>query len=149
MTTQTAVYGAVRRKKAEDPVSGLLRLIEEENTDAAIYLQLSRILQDSHKEILHTMYQQELAHAACLGGIYTLITGSRPHVSTPPIQVESLEKMLRRCYGREMRRLAQYERKASDPEYGKIFAKLVLQEQEHCRIILQLLSTLPCRQEVG
>ncbi len=142
MTTDTAIYGSLRRTKSEDPTFGLLHLIQEENTDAAIYLQLSRILQASHKEILHTMYQQEQSHAACLSGIYTLMTGSRPHVQAPPIQVESLEGMLRRCYGREMRCLAQYEKKSADPEYGKIFAKLVTQEREHCQMILSILSTL-------
>ncbi len=142
MTLDTALYERICRTESEKPASGLLMLIEEENTDAAIYLQLSRILQAGHKDMLHTMYQQELSHAACLGGIYTLMTGTRPHVPTPPIQVESLEQMLRRCYGREMRCLAQYEKRRSDPEYGKIFAKLVLQEQEHCRNLLKLLSSV-------
>lgn len=145
MTTDTALYGSLHQKKAETPASGLLLFIQDEATDAAIYLQLSRILQATHKDMLRKMYRQEQSHAACLSGLYTLITGTHPHVQTPAIQMESLEQMLRRCYGREMRRLAQYEKKSADPEYGKIFTKLVVQEREHCQMLLSILSTLQVR----
>ena len=79
---------------------------------------------------------------ACLKGIYTLTAGSAPKVATLPIPQESVETTLRRCYGREMQCLAQYEQRATHPEYGKVFAKLAQQEQEHCRIILEILGSL-------
>ena len=50
--------------------------------------------------------------------------------------------MLRRCYGREMRCLAQYEARANHPEYGPVFARLAEQEREHCRLILELIGNL-------
>ena len=121
---------------------GLLGLIQEELTDGLTYLQLSRQLSGNPSAILRQMFQQEQSHAACLKGIYRLITGNHPVISTPSIPKESVEATLRRCYGREMRCLAQYEARMGDGEYGKVFARLALQEQEHCRQILEILGGL-------
>ena len=120
----------------------LLALITEEWADASTYLQLSRQFQGQDSGILRKLSQQEQAHTACLKGIYTLITGSAPKVRTigplqePPMQV------LRKCYGREMHCLAQYEARTNDPEYGQVFGKLADQEREHCRLILELIGNL-------
>ncbi len=126
----------------EQTAHDLLELIQEEWTDAAIYLQLSRLLKGSQSVMLRQMFQQEQAHAACLKGIYSLITGTHPNVRTPAVTPSAPEIMLRRCYGREMRCLARYESRASDPEYGKVFSRLALQEQDHCRQILEILGNL-------
>lgn len=122
--------------------SSLLTLIAEEWTDSATYLQLSRRFQGKEAAILRRLFEEEQAHAACLKGIYTLITGEKPIVHTPPPVQENTELILRRCYGREMRALAQYEQRANDPEYGPVFARLAAQEKEHCHIVLQLLGSL-------
>ena len=120
----------------------LLDLITEEWADATTYLHLSRHFQGKESGILRKLSEQEQAHTACLKGIYTLITGSAPKVRTigppqdPPMQV------LRRCYGREMHCLAQYESRTNDPEYGQVFGKLAEQEREHCRLILELIGNL-------
>ena len=80
---------------------------------------------------------------ACLKGIYTLQGSGRPDIpSPPPLDKTPVSVMLRRCYGREMRCLAQYESRASDPEYGQVFARMAQQEREHCRQILELLGSL-------
>lgn len=122
-------------------VQSLLTLIQDEVTDGIIYLQLSRQL-TSHQALLRQMFQQEQSHAACLKGIYTLITGQRPVLHSPKLTPEAPEASLRRCYGREMHCLAQYEARSSDPEYGMVFSQLARQEQEHCRYLLELLGSL-------
>ena len=120
----------------------LLELITEEWADAATYLQLSRQFQGKESGILRRMSEQEQAHTACLKGIYTLLNGSPPKVRTlgplqePPMQV------LRRCYGREMRCLAQYEARSTDPEYGPVFDRMADRTREHCCTLLDLLGTL-------
>ncbi len=124
------------------PEQGLLSLIAQEWADASTYLQLSRRLQGKSATVLRTLYEQEQAHVACLKGIYTLITGTHPKVATVPLPQEEIEQTLRRCYGREMQCLAQYEQRSSHPEYGKVFARLALQEQEHCRLVLEILGNL-------
>lgn len=121
---------------------GLLEMIAQEWADAATYMQLSRRFQGKESALLRRMFEEEQAHAACLKGIYTLITGKRPTVQTAPPVQEDTERLLRRCYGREMRCLAQYEARSSDPEYGQVFARLCAQERDHCRMVLELLGNL-------
>jgi len=121
---------------------GLLELIAQEWTDANLYLQLSRRFQGKDSAVLRRMYEDEQSHCACLKGIYTLLTGTHPTVKAAPPVMEEPEPLLRRCYGREMRCLAQYEVRSADPEYGQVFARLADREREHCRMVLELLGNL-------
>jgi len=127
------------------PEEGLLDLIAREAEDAEIYLQLSRRFQGKAGTMLRKMSEQEQAHAACLRGIYTLTTGKRAGTITPRLTPDTPENILRRCYGREMRCLARYEQRVSDPEYGQVFRRLAEQERDHCRMILELLGGLLTR----
>ena len=122
--------------------AAILNLIEEEWLDAVTYQRLSRKLPPPQAAAARQLSQQELAHADCLKGIYALITGRKPIVPTPAFKEESSEITLRKCYGREMRCLAQYESRQEDPQYGHIFRRLARQEQEHCHKILELLGAL-------
>ena len=138
------VWQRVQGSVAEDPTRGLQGMIAEEWADAAVYLSLSRRVQGNHAAILRKMGQEEQAHMACLKGIYTLQGTGRPEVPAPqPMEKAPVSVMLRRCYGREMRCLAQYESRTADPEYGQVFARMAQQEREHCRLILELLGSLP------
>jgi len=121
---------------------GLLGLIAEEWTDAATYLLLARQFQGKESAMLRSLAQQEQAHTACLKGIYTLITGSQPTVRSVPPEKAPIQAILRRCYGREMRCLAEYEARSSDPEYGRVFQGLAEQERHHCHVILEILGNL-------
>lgn len=138
------VWQRVQGEVAANPTQGLQGLIAEEWADAALYLSLSRRVQGNAGAILRKMGQEEQTHMACLKGIYTLQGTGRPEIPTPtPAEKAPVSLLLRRCYGREMRCLAQYEARASDPEYGQIFARMAQQEREHCRQILELLGSLP------
>ena len=130
------------RPDTPDREKGLLALIAQEWTDAATYLQLSRRLQGKDSALLRKMYQQEQAHTACLKGIYTLITGTHPTIRAVPASHEDPDTVLRRCYGREMQCLAQYEARSADPEYGQVFARLADQEREHCHMLLEIIGRL-------
>ena len=123
----------------------LLTMIAREWTDAATYLQLSRQLQGKESAKLRRLYDEEQAHTACLKGIYTLITGTRPTVKAIPLPGQDPEALLRRLYGRQMQGLAEYEAKSSDPEYGPVFARLADQERDHCRTILEIIGNLKKR----
>lgn len=140
------VWNRVRGKTEAPPAApstrGLLSLIAEEMQDATTYLHLSRGYQGKEGALLRKLSQEEQAHAACLKGIYTLITGNRPEVRAVPPKQESAEIILRRCYGREMRCLHEYESRSKDSEYGQVFARLAIQEREHCRQILELLGSI-------
>ena len=136
-----------QRVQAQQPVitaaSELQEMIEEEWLDAATYLQLSRKFQGNTRDTLQKMFRDEQTHAACLKGIYTLTTGGHATVRNRQPVTESVLVTLRRCYGREMRSLARYEEKSKDPQYGQVFSRLAAQEKEHCRMILELLGSIP------
>ncbi len=138
------VWQRVQGETAANPTQGLTGMIAEEWADAAIYLSLSRRVQGNAAAVLRKMGQEEQAHMACLKGIYTLQGTGRPDVPPPPpVDNAPVQVILRRCYGREMRCLAQYESRAGDPEYGQIYTRMAQQEREHCRQILELLGNLP------
>ena len=134
------------RVKNTEPSAGdapaILNLIEEELTDAATYLRLAKKLPPPQAAIARQLSQQEQSHAVCLKGIYSLITGRKALVPQPVISDDPPEIVLRRCYGREMRSLAQYESRQNDPQYGYVFRSLSRQEQEHCHKILEILGVL-------
>ena len=126
-----------------DPTRGLAGLIAEEWADAAIYLALSKRVQGNAAATLRKMGQQEQAHMSCLKGMYALQGSGKPDIPAPPPPDKApVDVILRRCYGREMRCLAQYESRADHPEYGQVFARMAAQEKEHCRLILELLGEL-------
>lgn len=120
----------------------ILNLIAEEALDAAAYLQLSKRLPTPQAAAVKQLAQQEQSHVSCLKGVYTMITGEKPKVLPVKVSDDPPDIVLRRCYGREMRALAQYEARQNDPQYGHVFRMLARQEQEHCRRLLEILGTL-------
>lgn len=141
---EAQVWQRVRGEKPEQPslADALVELLREEWMDASLYLNLSRRIPGKEGAALHRLFQEEQAHAACLKGLYTLITGQRPKNQTVQLPREPVEQMLRRCYGREMRSLTVYEARSGHPEYGHVFARMALQEREHCHCILEILGSL-------
>ncbi len=120
----------------------LLTMIAEEWQDATIYLHLSRLYPGRGGAQLRKLFEEEQAHVACLKGIYTLLTGQRASTRITPPPQGPMDTILRRCYGREMQCLAQYEQWSAHGEYGPVFSRLADQEKEHCRVLLELLGNL-------
>ena len=125
-----------------EDLRSLPALIAGEWQDAAAYLRLSRQFSGKEAGALRKMFEEEQSHAACLKGIYTLLTGQRLETYTPSVSQGPVEAALRRCYGREMQCLAQYERWAEHREYGPVFARMAQQEKAHCAAILEILGNL-------
>ena len=139
----TRVWQRVQGKTTQTQDLGSLpEMIAGEWQDAATYLRLSRQFSGKEAEILRKMFEQEQSHAACLKGIYTLLTGQRLVTQTLPLRQELLSVTLRRCYGREMQSLAQYEKWSDHREYGPVFSRLAQQERAHCAAILEILGNL-------
>ena len=130
------------RAPQNEDLAGLPGMIAGEWWDAATYLRLSRKFGGKEGEILRKMFEQEQSHAACLKGIYTLLTGQRLVTQTLPLRQEPLSVTLRRCYGREMQSLARYETWSDHREYGPVFSRLAQQEREHCAALLEILGNL-------
>lgn len=136
------VWQRVHPEGEQPREQGLLALIAQEWADAGTYLLLSRRFSGKDAAVLRRLYEQKQAHMACLKGIYTLLTGTHPTVRNTANVSESPEAALRRCYGREMQCLAQYEARVTDPEFGKVYARMAEQGREHCRLVLEVLGRL-------
>ena len=138
------VWQRVQGAATANPTQGLPGMIAEEWADAALYMALSKRVQGPAAAVLRKIAQEEQTHMACLKGMYTLLGAGKPEIpAPPPADKAPIGLLLRRCYGREMRCMTQYEARASDPEYGQVFARMAQQEREHCRQILELLGSLP------
>ena len=123
-------------------VDTLPELIGMEWLDAITYMTLSRRMQGRDSQLLRQLAQQEQDHAACLRGIYALLTGGRAVIHTPVVPQADTETLLRRSYGSHMQRLARYEARKNDSEYGEIFARLADQEREQCQKLLAILGRI-------
>ena len=142
----TRVWQRVQQTQTEDRkndrMDNLQELIMNEWTAAATYQQLSRRLPPKEAAVLQRLSREEHGHGACLRGMYNLITGEKCPVHMPQLPAEPAERILRRCYGLEMRSLKEYEAKSSDPEYGHVFARIAEQEREHCVALLGIIGSL-------
>lgn len=141
-TKEAQVWQRVRAQQPGDPREGLQELIAREWEIAGSLLQMSRQLQGKQGVTLRRLYEKEQAHIACLKGIYTLVTGMRPQIKGVAKAGNLPELELRRCYGKLMQNLAEYERRSSIPEYGHIFSSLASQEREHCHLLLEVLGSM-------
>ena len=137
------VWQRVRGEGYSGPdCDSLPELIAGEWRDAAVYLHLSRRVKGQDSARLHRLFEEEQSHAACLRGIYKLMTRRREVAQTPPPAMEPVGMMLRKCYARELRSIAEYDSRAKDPEYGPVFRRMADQEREHCRVVLEILGNL-------
>ena len=136
------VWQRVRSGSVQETAPELLVLIGEELAEAALFRRLSHHLHRPQNRLLQQISQEDLSHAACLKGIYTLLTAEQPKPMIPVIPRTSPDIHLRRCYGRKLLAASRYEAKANDAEYGSVFSRLALQERTHCRHILELLSSI-------
>ena len=120
----------------------ILNQITEELLDAALFQQMARRLPPPQANLVRALSRQDQSHAVCLKGIYTMITGRKPIAPTPTAGDDPPSILLRKCYGRKMRALSQYEARQGDPQYGHVFRTLARQEQEHCHRILEILGVV-------
>ena len=140
---QAEVWQRVRGEQLQPLLGdGLQELIARGWEVAGICLQLSRRFNGKPGAQLRQLYEKEQGHVSCLKGVYTLITGRRPHIHGVPGAGGLPEAELRRCYGKQMQNLAEYERRSNHPEYGHIFKSLAHQEREHCHLLLEVLGSL-------
>ena len=139
------VWQRVRSGSVQETAPELLSAIGDELAEAALYQRLSRHFSRQQNALLRQIAQDDRSHATCLAGIYTMLTGTHPKPTLPPIPRTSPDIHLRQGYGRKLLAATRYEAKANDQEYGSVFSRLALQERTHCRLILELLGTMPTK----
>ena len=131
-----------KREPERQPGDELPALIMAAQTAAMTFAHLARQASVKEAAVLQRLAREEQAHAACLKGMYILMTGKKPEVRTPPVEKETRETALRRCYGEQMRSMRACEARREDGEYGHVFARLAQQEREHCCALLELIGSL-------
>ena len=135
------VWKRVRGESAPAP-EGLQALVAAAQSEAAVYLMLSRQLQGREKALLRRLFEEEQTNAAMLRGIHRLITGQTLAVRTPSPEPEIPESALRKCYGRTLRAAESYESRVSDREYGCLFSAMAQREYQHLSVIAEILGIL-------
>lgn len=140
--TEERIWQRVNGEKPPKLEQSLQSLAAAELSEAAAHLMLSRQLQGKEKAILRKIYEEDQNHAACLKGIHYFTFDTPLAIRPIPPAPESPVIALRKAYARKLRAMRQYESRFDDPEYGAIYRALARQEQEHCRLILELVGTL-------
>ena len=139
-TKATRVWQRVQSGLQQPDPDALRALMQEQLQNAAAYRHLAKSLPQKQFQILRQLARDAQSDADCLNGICTIRTGTHTPQMTPPLQKEPAERMLRKCYGREMRCLAEYDARTSDPEYGPVFAGLAARKKSHCMKLLELMG---------
>ena len=118
----------------------LRELIVYEMMEKETFLYLAKGLGGKHAAVLRQMAKQAQSNAAILRGMGAMTEGKAPMVRLPKFTALSIGALLRRSYGQTLQLLAEYEKRALDPQFGSVFQKLKEQKQNHCRILLALLG---------
>lgn len=132
-----------RIRGGADPVSGqagLQALALAEHSAAAVYLMLARMAQGPEKALLRQLFERERQHGRILNGINILQEGTALAIRPVPPDNDRAETALRKCYSRTLQAMTHYAARENDPHYGVIFRQLLHQEQEHCRMIAEVLG---------
>ena len=106
------------------------------------YRQLARCFQGWQAKALQTMAREAGAQRTCLAGIRAMVTGEESCVVPIPADAGTPGVRLKKAYVRAMRLLTDCEAYARDPEYGPVFQRLSLRQQDHCRKILEIIGSL-------
>ena len=106
----------------------LLPLIREEWLDALI---LKHLGQSS---------ERPMENAACLKGIYRILSGGLPRISAPQWKQESPQTLLRQSFERRMKLFSQYEKLQTDPRFGVVFGRLAAASQAQACKVLEILG---------
>ena len=120
----------------------LAGLMLESLTASDNYRRLSRCFSGWQAETLGRMAREAKAQGACIGGICTLVLGEHPGKQTCPPDTGTLDVRLKKAYARAMHLLSTCEGYGTDPEYGPVFQRLSIRQQDHCRMILEIIGSL-------
>ena len=136
-----------QRVQSEQSVSGmtgdlcsLSECIAWELTFADLYGRIAGKIPGSMVSQLRQLARQERHHASLLKGICVMTEGISPEIHPIPVQKAPVATLLRQCYGEKLRAIAQYEKRASDSQFGDVFRNILQEEQQQCRFLLQLLG---------
>ena len=118
------------------------QLVRESLALCSLYRHLAKALSQKQALLCRQLLQESQSQANCLKGICFLLTGAGEKLQQPDLRKEPAHRLLVKCYGREIRCLAEYEARTADPEYGPVFACLAARERQLCTALLELMGML-------
>lgn len=130
------------KEPAPPDLPSLNALISGKLSDAAELSALASFFHGGDLAVLNRLVKDSRAHARCMMGIYYLLSGTRCRPSVPPIPQGTPEARIRRCCSRSLARTAPYRMWESHREYGPVFSRLIAEEWDHYRLLLQILGSL-------
>ena len=120
----------------------LLGVLLDTGTAAENFSHLARCFQGDHAQALCRMARESRAQRACLAGIFALVTGEPPRPQRPTPDGGTVQTRMKKSYTRALHLLAAFDGRSKDPEYGPVFQRLAIRQQEHCRTILEIIGSL-------
>ena len=123
------------------PPEPLPELIQLEWADASAMLTLALRHKGQEAALLRQIAHRDQSHAKSLTGLYRLLTGQTPAVTTPPPKAENTESLLRRRIREKLCRAQTYGIHAADPEFGFLYHLHREQELKAVQILLGILGT--------
>ena len=117
-------------------------LMLEMVTAAENYGRLAKCFSGWQAEALGRMAKEAKAQGSCIGGICALIMGEAPERLLPCPDAGTIPVRLKKAYARAMHLLSACEGYRTDLEYGPVFQRLAIKQQEHCRKILEIIGSL-------
>lgn len=115
------------------------KFVARELAESQMCLRLSKQLRGQDSRALQKMALDDKGHRALLQGICCM-TG-RTQLPAVPIQdTGTISQRLKRCYGRKLQLATEYEKHASEPQFGNVYQKLADREYEHCRTLLAIIG---------
>lgn len=102
----------------------LLPMIREEWLDALVLKHLGQ------------SNDRPMENAACLKGIYRMLSGGLPKMSAPQWKQEKPQALLRQSFDRRMKLFSGYEKLQHDPRFGPVFVRLAgVSQAQACKIL--------------
>lgn len=120
----------------------LTDLISQVQSDANIYLQLSRKMKNQEGTTLKKLSEMKRSHFRCLKGICSLTAGHVPDPAALQTPTESILPVLRRCCVSELHTLSRYELHTAHQDFGCVFTELVREQRMCCRLLTELIGSL-------
>ncbi len=126
------------KSQAED----LRPLIQEVQSLAAVYRQVSAQTSGRIKGLLATLHEDALRDMAALKGLQHLRGGLLPRANALPGNSSPAVKALEKCYHRSRRLAGEYTARSVDPEWGMVFAVLADRARVNCALTAEIIGEL-------
>ena len=142
MDKSREVWQRVLQSQPAVPRDGIRGLRRESAALSGAYRQLTASLTGKAGEKAGQLYRGETEISACLRGLEILRGEDGGKLKYPQPAKEPTQRLLRGCYHRTRKCIAEYTARTVDPETGAVFRELADRAQKQCALIAELMGML-------